>query len=50
MPQLTENVVSTVCFQRWSSSAILAQGPIRATSSTSRVGTAAIALFLSPAR
>ena len=48
--QLTENVVRTVCFQRWISSAILAQGPIRATSSTSLVGTAAMALFLSPAR
>jgi hypothetical protein len=49
MPQLTENVVRTVCFHRWISSAILAHGPIRATSSTSRVGTAAIALRLSPA-
>ena len=48
--QLTRNVVSTVSRQRWISSAILAQGPIRATSSTIRVGTAAMALFLSPAR
>src|SRR6516225_6202750 len=48
--QWTENVVRTVCFQRWISSAILAQGPTRATSSTSLVGTAAMALFLSPAR
>ena len=40
----------TVCFQRWSSPAILGHGPIRATSSTNRVGTAAMALFLSPAR
>ena len=47
---LTENVVRTVCFHRWISSAILAQGPTRATSSTSLVGTAAMALFLSPAR
>ena len=48
--QWTENVVRTVCFQRWISSAILAQGPTRATSSTILAGTAAMALFLSPAR
>ena len=48
--QLARNVVSTVSRQRWISSAILAQGPISATSSTSAVGTAAIAAFLSPAR
>jgi hypothetical protein len=47
---LTENVVRTVCRQRGSSSAILAHGPISATSSTMRVGTAATAAFLSPAR
>src|SRR5215472_6972977 len=47
---LTENVVITVCCQRWISSAILAQGPISATSSTIAVGTAAIAARLSPAR
>src|SRR5579863_10074087 len=46
--QLAWNVVSTVSRQRWTSSATLAQGPISATSSTSAVGTAAIAPFLSP--
>ena len=43
-------VVSTVCFHRGISSAILAHGPISATSSTIAVGTAAMAAFLSPAR
>jgi len=47
---LMTKVVSTVSRHRLISSAILAHGPIRATSSTIGVGTAAMAPFVSPSR